>query len=98
MMDAEITDKEVESVMQSLPLGKSAGPDRIPNAVYKYMPVYFSKKLGAMLRESVVHGALPSSFMEGDISLLYKKEDRTDPRHYRPITLLQNAYKIFRES
>ena len=95
MMDAEITDKEVESVMQSLPLGKSAGPDRIPNAVYKYMPVYFSKKLGAMLRESVAHGALPSSFMEGDISLLYKKESREDPRNYRPITLLQNAYKIF---
>ena len=48
-----------------------------------------------MLREAVECGRLPSSFMEGDISVLYKKGERDDPRNYRPIALLQNAYKIF---
>ena len=32
--------------------------------------------------------------MEGMISVLYKKKDRTDPRNYRPITLLNADYKI----
>ena len=34
-MDAKVTDGEVEGVMENLPLGKSAGPDSIPNGVYK---------------------------------------------------------------
>ena len=32
--------------------------------------------------------------LKGEISMLYKKDDRDDPRNYRPITLLQNVYKI----
>ena len=30
----------------------------------------------------------------GIISVLYKKKDRSDPRNYRPLTLLNNDYKI----
>ena len=32
-------------------------------------------------------------FLEGDISMLYKKGDREDPRNYRLITLLNSDYK-----
>jgi hypothetical protein len=95
MLDELITDREVEGVMEHLPLSKSAGPDRIPNGVYKSNPIFWSKKLGAVLREATEQGSLPPSILKGDISMLYKKDDRDDPRHYRPITLLQNAYKIF---
>ena len=94
-LEAEVTDMEVEGVMERLPLGKSAGPDRIPNGVYKNNPKFFGPKLGAVIRESVGRGRLPPSFMKGDISVLYKKGERDDPRNYRPITLLQNAYKVF---
>ena len=94
-LEAEVTDIEVEGVLERLPLGKSAGPDRIPNGVYKHNPKYFAPKLGALIRESIKCGRLPSSFYKGDISVLYKKGDRDDPRNYRPITLLQNAYKVF---
>ena len=38
---------------------------------------------------------MPATMLQGDIGLLYKKDDRDDPRNYRPITLLQNAYKIY---
>ena len=95
IMEADITDAEVQQVMEHLPLGKSAGPNRIPNGVYKRLPSLFAPKLGAVLREAATAGTLPPSFLEGDITLLYKKDERDDPRHYRPITLLQNAYKIF---
>ena len=95
MLEKDITDDEVKGVMLHLPLGKSAGPDRIPNAVYKHLAEHLAPKLGNLLREAVTNGELPSSFMKGDITVLYKKEARNDPRNYRPITLLQNAYKIF---
>ena len=38
---------------------------------------------------------LPDSFLKGDIGLLFKKGDRDNVCNYRPITLLQGAYKIF---
>ena len=94
-LEQPITRKEIAQVMEDLPLGKQAGPDRIPNAVYKNLSVFFSEKLEAVLDESITNGRLPTTFLNGDIGLLYKKDERDDPRHYRPITLLQNAYKIY---
>ena len=94
-LEKPITKDEILRVMENLPLGKQAGPDRIPNAVYKYLPTVFAPKLAALLDESLQRGALPKTFLQGDIGLLYKKKDREDVRNYRPITLLQNAYKIY---
>ena len=33
-------------------------------------------------------------FADGIVTTMYKKNDRTDPRDYRPITLLNGDYKI----
>ncbi len=81
--------------MENLPLGEQAGPDRIPNAVYKLLAVRFADKLTKVILEAQRLGKLPPSFLRGDIGLLHKKDARDDERNYRPITLLQNAYKIY---
>ena len=44
-MDVPISNKEIEIVMENLPLGKQPGPDRIPNAVYKYVSSFFCAKI-----------------------------------------------------
>ena len=49
----------------------------------------------SMINEANCTGTLPKHFLQGDISMLYKKDDREDPRNYRPITLLNSDYKIF---
>ena len=36
--------------MLTLPLGKQAGPDRIPNVVFKFLPKLLAPKLGELLR------------------------------------------------
>ena len=81
--------------MEKLPTNKQAGPNRIPNEVYKYLPNIFAPPLTKVINESLKKGSLPKHFLEGDISMLYKKNDREDPRNYRPITLLNTDYKIF---
>ena len=81
--------------MEKLPANKQAGPNRIPNEVYKYLPKVFALPLTKVINESLKRGRLPKHFLEGDISMLYKKGDREDPRNYRPITLLNTDYKIF---
>jgi hypothetical protein len=94
-IDGKITETEVYKVMMNLPTGKQAGPNRIPNAVYKYLAAFFAPKLAQVVNESSRKGSLPRHFLEGDISMLYKKGDRCDPRNYRPITLLNTDYKVF---
>ena len=94
-IDGKVTEAEVYKVMVNLPTGKQAGPNRIPNAVYKYLAAFFAPKLSQVLNESSRKGSLPRHFLEGDISMLYKKGDRCDPRNYRPITLLNTDYKLF---
>jgi hypothetical protein len=94
-LDKPISDLEITRVMENLPLGKQPGPDRIPNAVYKYMSSFFAPKLGALLRRAAQKGELPDQMRKGDIGILHKKGDRDEVRNYRPITLLQNSYKIF---
>ena len=60
------------------------------------MAAVFAPKLAALIKESIEKGALPASFLQGDISLLYKgKGERDNVRHYRPLTMLQGAYKIY---
>ena len=85
-LEEDIGEDEVAKVMENLPTGKQAGPNRIPNAVYKYMSTAFAPRLTEILNESTTLGALPRHFLEGDIAMLFKKNDRTDPRNYRPIT------------
>ena len=91
---APITMTEVRHTSVYLPTGKSPGPDRIPNAFYKTLSKVVSPILAKVFNESVIEGSLPTTMMEGTISVLYKKNNRDDPRNYRPITLLNNDYKI----
>ena len=92
--DADITVKEVSDTMGELPLGKSPGPDRLPNKFYKTFSKLLAPILTQVFNEARKRGELPPTCTEGLISVLYKKKDRTDPRNYRPITLLNNDYKI----
>ena len=66
-MDGKITEKEVYQVMLHLPTGKQAGPNRIPNAVYKYLAAFFAPKLAQVVNEATRKGHLPRHFLEGDI-------------------------------
>ena len=93
--DADITTPEIIQVCDTLPLGKSAGPDRIPNRFYKTFSKILAPILTNVLNESREAGELPHDLSAGIISTLYKKKERDDPRNYRPITLLNGDYKIF---
>ena len=86
--------EETLSVMQSLPLGKSPGPDRLPNKLYKTLATLLAPILTNALNEGRAAGELHPTCIEGIISVSYKKKDRKDPRNYRPITLLNGDYKI----
>ena len=94
-LDTPLTMDEITEVMENLPLGKQAGPDRIPNGIFKCMSTLFAPRLYDLLTEAIENEKMPDILMEGEISVMYKKKERNDPRNYRPLTMLQNAYKIY---
>lgn len=69
-LDAPIDEEEIREVMEHLPLGKSPGPDRIPNAVYRCLSNVFAPFLTEVIGECRRDGELPESFLKGDISML----------------------------
>ena len=92
--DATISSEELEVIMNGLPIGKSPGPDGLPNKFYKMFAHLLAPILARVFNHSREQGSLPLGLSDGLIALLYKKKDRTDPRNYRPITLLNGDYKI----
>jgi hypothetical protein len=82
--------------LRSMADGKSPGPDKFPSEFYKQYEKFILKNFHDMITEACKYGHLPDNTTEGTIALLYKhKGDPRDMRNYRPITLLQNDYKIY---
>ena len=61
---------------------------------YRAFEQIIAQPLKDAITESQKTNRLPSSMLEGDITLIYKKKDPKDIRNYRPITLLNVDYKI----
>ena len=91
---AEITPEEIEKVASHVPLGKSPGPDRLPNILYRAFAHPLSTIMAKVFNKCQNTGKMPKEFNDGIVTILYKKGVRTDVRNYRPITLLNNDYKI----
>ncbi|GBG76471.1 hypothetical protein CBR_g22219 [Chara braunii] len=74
--------------------GKCPGPDGIPLELY----LATWESMGPVLVELATYcrddGKLPRGMLEGIITLLYKKGDKREIRNWRPISLLNVAYKI----
>ena len=59
-LEASYTLKEITAVMEHLPRGKMAGPNKIPNAVYRNLAIYFAPKFRDLMNEIVATGRMPA--------------------------------------
>uniref|UniRef100_A0A1A8QY68 Reverse transcriptase domain-containing protein n=1 Tax=Nothobranchius pienaari TaxID=704102 RepID=A0A1A8QY68_9TELE len=94
--DASISLKEITNAINQLKINKSPGTDGFTAEFYKQ----FSQSLAPFLREvfaeSVFKGSLPPTLTQGLIALIPKpKKDCLLLDNWRPISLLNNDYKIF---
>ena len=54
-----------------------------------------SLPLCTLFNLSLQTGFVPESYNEGNVCLIFKKDDPSLPRNYRPITLLNSEDKVF---
>ena len=92
--DISITPDEVKSVLQTLKLGKSSGPDTINNRILKELAIPLSHPLCDLFKFSLTKCVCPNSWKEANVSPLFKNDDPSMTSNYRPISLLNTIGKV----
>ena len=88
--DGPLSQGECLTALSGMARGKAPGCDGLPMEFYlKLWP-----DLVFVLNSPFSSGPLSCSQRRGIITLSFKKGDRTDPKNWRPITLLNADYKI----
>ena len=85
---------ELENGMKNLPIGKSPGLDGLPVEFYRKMWPVIKEDFLEMVMEAQRLKILSVTQRKGIFKLVFKKEDRSDLKYYRPISLLNVDLKI----
>ena len=86
---------EICFIINNLKLNKAAGSDNIPPELLKHGGRTLKQKLHKLILMIWNNEQLPQQWNEGIICPVYKEGDRLNCNNYRPITLINIAYKIF---
>ena len=90
----EILLEEVRFALRMLKSNKAAGPDGIFAELFKFGGPYIEKLLLNLFNLIIKNLTFPDEFKESEITTIYKKGDVMNCNNHRPITLLNQVYKI----
>ena len=93
-MEKEITEQEILKVVNSLPNNKTPGEDGPPSEFYKVFWIDIKGLLLNAYRYSFEKGQLFVTQKRGLLCLTPKKSDPLPLKNWRPLTLLNQDYKI----
>ena len=92
---APFSEEELLRALKALPRDSCPGGDGLLPAFFLQHWDLLKEGLRLAFQEIMDSGTMPSSFSEGMIFLIPKEGgDREEIRHWRPITILNSAYKI----
>ena len=91
----EISPQSVRDVLDGLNVNKSCGPDLMSPRLLKEGSPILAEPYSLIFTSSLRTGQFPTTWKDGNITALHKKEDRSMPSNYRPISLLCQAGKRF---
>lgn len=95
MVVAPVTPDEIAKIVNSMKNKKSCGYDDVPIAVIKENLDILAEPLTIFYNECISEGIFPEQLKIAKIIPLHKKGSKTDPKNYRPISLLPILSKIF---
>ena len=88
-----ITSQEVKNVLVNLDINKSCGPDLISPRLLKQGSCALAVPLSIVFNRSLYQGYFPQAWKEGNLTPIHKKEEKSLPTNYRPISLLSSVGK-----
>lgn len=96
LLDVRMTKDDVERVINELNVNKPTGVDGIPPIVFKICAESLIPPLTYLFNQFLEHSEYPEELKQAAVFPLYKgKGSKTDPKSYRPISILCSTTKIF---
>ena len=89
-----ISRQDVEAVLQHLNVSKASGPDLISPGLLKEGANVLAYPYSIVFNRSLKQGYFPNSWKEANVSPICKKDEKSPPSNYRPISLLCQAGKV----
>ncbi|MEW8544385.1 MAG: reverse transcriptase family protein [Candidatus Thiodiazotropha sp.] len=83
-----ITSQDVSDVLRNLNVNKACGPDLLSPHLLKEASGILARPLSILFNRSLEQCYFPIAWKQGNVCPLYKKDDKSLPSNYRPITLL----------
>ena len=82
-----VQNKGVSKLLQELSPNKASGPDNIPNRILKETAIQVSPFLTKLFNQSLQIGKLPTDWNKANVTPIFKKGSRQEPKNYRPVSL-----------
>ena len=83
-----MTIQDISYVFQHLDITKACGPDSISSRLLKEGCHILAHPYSIIFNRSLEQGYFPWSWKDANVAPIYKKEDKSLPSNYRPISLL----------
>ena len=93
-LGAPISMNEVREVLGKVPRTKTPGPDALPYEIYRALPGPEATAIAKIANLVTDLEAQPDSWLDISVAVLPKEEDSYSTHKFRPISLLNNDYKI----
>ena len=87
---------EVKSILETLQTGKASRPNNINNYVLKTCSSELSYPLTKLFNLSLSLSKVPKARKEANVTPVFKKDESTDCKNYRPISLLSTLEKLWK--
>ena len=87
--------RNVRRYLERLETNKATGPDGVPSRILKRFAGIFAHILTKIFTLSYNTGNFPSTWKCANVQPVPKKGDKTDPRNYRPISIISVMSKVF---
>lgn len=94
MLEAEVTEEEIQKVLFAMPVNKSPGPDGYPVEFFKMTWSILKKDFVVAIQSVFKFGFLPKGVNSTILALIPKKTDSLLMKDYRPIACCNVLYKV----
>ncbi|CAJ1050811.1 hypothetical protein Bbelb_118400 [Xyrichtys novacula] len=90
--------KDVRNILRKLDPGKATGPDEIPTRVLKECAAELASPLCPLFQLLFSRGLLPDQWKTARVIPIHKRDSKSDPSKYRPISLFSVISKVMESS